>query len=74
MKVKHKFWDTENLTVLLIASQRNEDKKLTIFGCFAFAVSFLKRTSCSSFVKSECKDVFDALAEINVLNDVSVVV
>lgn len=74
MKVKYKFWKTENLTVLLIASQRNKGKKLTVFDWFGFVVSFLKRISVSSFAKPGCKDVSDTLAERNVLNDVSVVV
>lgn len=45
-----------------------------MFDAFGFAVSFLKRTSDSSFVKPECKDVSDTLAERNVLHDISVVV
>ena len=30
MKLKYKFWNTENLTILLIASHRNEGKKLLL--------------------------------------------
>lgn len=74
MKVKYKFWKAENSTVLLIASQRNEGKKLTVFDWFGFVVSFLKRTSVSSFAKRGCKDVSDTLAERKVLNNVSVLV